>query len=432
MLGHRPSIEGEPGACPKAGRIGRPPPPHGVFTPPSNVLWSGHDRPHPLRPPPTGLLHIGGARTALFNWLFARHHGGKFLLRIEDTDRERTTAAAIAGDPRRPALARPAAGTSDAVFQFARAARHAEVAHAAAGRRPRLSLLLHARGADGDARAAPVGRGPAAALRRPLARPRPGRGAGRRHARRSACKAPREGETVVDDLVQGEVRVANAELDDMIILRSDGTPTYMLAVVVDDHDMGDHPCHPRRRPPDQRLPPDPDLSRRWAGTLPRFAHIPLIHGADGAKLSKRHGAGVVLEFREQGYPARGAVQLPAAARLGPWRRRDLVDRDEAIALFDLDGVGRAASRMDYAKLDQPQRRLAAPAPMTTADARTVLRAAGRSAAGSALDAVAGGRIRGADAGAEGAGEDAGRTRRQRRLPRAPRAAADRAEGAARC
>ncbi len=296
-------------------------------------------------PSPTGLLHIGSARTALFNYLFARHHGGEFLLRIEDTDRERSTDAAtriiIEGlewlgiTPDQPPI-----------FQSTRLARHAEIArqmlaagHAyrcyctadelrqmreqalAEGRSPRYD----GRWRDRDPAEAPPGVAPAIRL-----------------------KAPRDGDTVVEDLVQGPVRVANAELDDMIILRSDGTPTYNHSVVVDDHDMGithvirgdDHLTNTFRQV---------QIYQAMGWDLPHFAHIPLIHGADGAKLSKRHGAVSVLEFREQGY-------LPEAlcnylVRLG-WGHGDaeVLNRDEAIRLFDLDGVGRAPSRMDYAKL----------------------------------------------------------------------------------
>ncbi|HET9018715.1 MAG TPA: glutamate--tRNA ligase [Acetobacteraceae bacterium] len=296
-------------------------------------------------PSPTGMLHIGGARTALFNELFARHHGGEFLLRIEDTDRERSTEAAtqvildglawLGLTPDHPP-----------VFQSTRQARHAEVAlrmlaegrayrcwctpaelqemrerAMAEGRPPRYD----GRWRDRDPSEAPPGVAPAIRLR-----------------------APREGETVVQDLVQGEVRVANSELDDMIILRSDGTPTYLHAVVVDDHDMqvthvirgDDHLTNTFRQL---------QVYHAMGWAPPRFAHIPLIHGADGAKLSKRHGAVSVLEFREQGF-------LPEALcnyllRLG-WAHGDaeIIPREDAIRLFDLDGVGRAAARMDYAKL----------------------------------------------------------------------------------
>jgi glutamyl-tRNA synthetase len=296
-------------------------------------------------PSPTGLLHIGSARTALFNYLFARHHGGEFLLRIEDTDRERSTEVAtrvileglewLGITPDQPP-----------VFQSTRMARHAEVARqmlengqaylcyctAEELRRMREQALAEGRSPrydgrwrDRDAADAPPGVAPAIRL-----------------------KAPRAGDTVVQDQVQGTVRVANAELDDMIILRSDGTPTYNHSVVVDDHDMGishvirgdDHLTNTFRQV---------QIYQAMSWELPCFAHIPLIHGADGAKLSKRHGAVSALEFREQGY-------LPEALcnyllRLG-WGHGDaeVIDREEAIRLFDLDGVGRAPSRMDYAKL----------------------------------------------------------------------------------
>jgi glutamyl-tRNA synthetase len=296
-------------------------------------------------PSPTGLLHIGSARTALFNYLFARHHGGEFLLRIEDTDRERSTEAAtnvileglewLGVVPDQPPL-----------FQSTRLARHAEVARQmlASGhayncyctaeelRQMREQALAEGRSSrydgrwrDRDPADAPPGVAPAIRL-----------------------KAPRDGETVVDDLVQGSVRVANTVLDDMIILRSDGTPTYNHSVVVDDHDMGithvirgdDHLTNTFRQV---------QIYQAMGWEQPNFAHIPLIHGTDGAKLSKRHGAVSVLEFRDQGY-------LPEALcnyllRLG-WAHGDVevLDRDKAIQLFDLDGVGRAPSRMDYLKL----------------------------------------------------------------------------------
>ncbi|MBN8873091.1 MAG: glutamate--tRNA ligase [Rhodospirillales bacterium] len=296
-------------------------------------------------PSPTGLLHIGGARTALFNFLYSRHTGGEFLLRIEDTDRERSTDAAtqviLEG---LDWLGLKHDGQT--VFQSTRAARHAEVAHQlleagrayrcyctaeelkqmreqaiAEGRSPRYD----GRWRDRDPSEAPAGVSPAIRL-----------------------KAPRDGDTVVEDLVQGTVRVANAELDDMIILRSDGTPTYQHAVVVDDHDMGithvirgdDHLTNTFRQV---------QIYQAMGWETPTFAHIPLIHGADGAKLSKRHGAVSVLEFREQGF-------LPEAVcnyllRLG-WSHGDLefVPMAEAIRLFDIVDVNRGAARMDYAKL----------------------------------------------------------------------------------
>jgi glutamyl-tRNA synthetase len=296
-------------------------------------------------PSPTGLLHIGGARTALFNLLFARHHGGQFLLRIEDTDRARSTQEAVdvilqglawlGLDPDEPPL-----------FQSTRAARHAEVAH---------TLL-----AQGRAYRCYTSAEELREMReRAIAEGRPPRYDGRWRNRDPAeapagiapvirLRAPQTGETVVDDLVQGTVRVQNAELDDMIILRSDGTPTYLHAVVVDDHDMAishvirgdDHLTNTFRQV---------QIFDAMGWEKPRFAHIPLIHGADGAKLSKRHGAVSVLEFDAQGF-------LPEALcnyllRLG-WGHGDaeILSRDEAITLFDLDGVGRGASRMDYAKL----------------------------------------------------------------------------------
>jgi glutamyl-tRNA synthetase len=296
-------------------------------------------------PSPTGLLHIGGARTALFNYLFARHHGGAFLLRIEDTDRERSTQQAV--DVILQGLDWLGLMPDEPpVLQSSRAARHAEAAYAllaegraykcftsaeelremreraiAEGRPPRYD----GRWRDRDPAEAPAGIAPVIRLR-----------------------VPQTGETVVDDLVQGQVRVRNAELDDMILLRSDGTPTYLHAVVVDDHDMDithvirgdDHLTNTFRQV---------QIFNAMGWETPHFAHIPLIHGADGAKLSKRHGAVSVLEFDTQGF-------LPEALcnyllRLG-WGHGDaeILSRDEAIALFDLGGVGRAASRMDYAKL----------------------------------------------------------------------------------
>ena len=268
-------------------------------------------------PSPTGLLHIGGARTALFNYLFARHHGGEFLLRIEDTDRERSTEAAtrvilegldwLGLTPDQPP-----------VFQSTRMARHAEVArqmlasgHAyhcyctaeelrqmreqavAEGRSPRYD----GRWRDRDPAEAPPGVAPSIRL-----------------------KAPRDGETVVEDLVQGTVRVANAELDDMIILRSDGTPTYNHSVVVDDHDMGDHPRDPRRRPPDQHVPPGADLPGDGLGAAALRAYpADPRRGRREAVEAARRGVGAGVP--RAGLSARGAVQLPAAPRLGAWRRR---------------------------------------------------------------------------------------------------------------
>jgi len=297
-------------------------------------------------PSPTGFLHIGGARTALFNWLFAQHHGGHMLLRIEDTDRARSTEAAVTaiheglewlgldwrGEP---------------ISQFARAARHSEVAREllavgkayhcyctpqelsemretakAEGR----SMRYDGRWRDQDPSEAPAGQAPVIRL-----------------------KSPQSGATVVHDLVQGEVKVGNSEMDDMVLLRADGTPTYMLAVVVDDHDMAvshvirgdDHLTNAIR----QR-----QIYDLMGWQAPQFAHIPLIHGADGAKLSKRHGALGVEAYRDMGI-------LPAALsnyllRLG-WSHGDdeIFDTAQAIEWFDLDAIGKSPSRFDIPKLE---------------------------------------------------------------------------------
>jgi glutamyl-tRNA synthetase len=297
-------------------------------------------------PSPTGFLHIGGARTALFNWLYARGRGGKMLLRIEDTDRERSTEAAIAailnglswlgidwdGDP---------------VYQFSRAARHREVAEqllASGGayhcyasaeelaemrenaRREGRSKLYDGRWRDRDPSEAPPGAKPVIRL-----------------------KAPLTGETVVDDQVQGRVTWQNENLDDLVLLRSDGTPTYMLAVVVDDHDMNvthiirgdDHLTNAARQT---------QIYQALGWRIPHMAHIPLIHGPDGSKLSKRHGALGVDAYRAMGY-------LPSAlrnylVRLG-WAHGDqeIFSTEEMIAAFDLPQVGRSAARFDFAKLE---------------------------------------------------------------------------------
>jgi glutamyl-tRNA synthetase len=297
-------------------------------------------------PSPTGFLHIGGARTALFNWLYARHHGGTFRLRIEDTDRERSTEAAI--DAILEGLRWLGLDWDDeTVFQFARAGRHAEVAKAMlaegkayycyctpqeleqmreAARAAGKPVRYDGRWRDRDPKDAPAGVKPVIRL-----------------------KAPTTGESVVHDEVQGEVRVGNEQLDDMVLLRGDGTPTYMLAVVVDDHDMGithvirgdDHLTNTFRQK---------QIYQAMDWTCPSFAHIPLIHGPDGAKLSKRHGALGVEAYRELGY-------MPAALRnyllrLG-WSHGDdeIISTEQAVSWFDLGAVGRSASRFDYAKLD---------------------------------------------------------------------------------
>ncbi|RST86052.1 glutamate--tRNA ligase [Aquibium carbonis] len=297
-------------------------------------------------PSPTGYLHIGGARTALFNWLYAQHTGGKMLLRIEDTDRERSTDAATAaildglawlglrwdGEP---------------ISQFGRAERHREVAEElvrmgqayyayetpqeldamretarAEGRPPRYDGTWR----DRDAAEAPAGVKPVIRI-----------------------KAPREGETVVYDKVQGDVRFPNKDLDDFIILRSDGIPTYMHAVVVDDHDMGvthiirgdDHLTNAAR----QTI-----IYKAMGWDVPVMAHIPLIHGADGAKLSKRHGALGVEAYRAMGY-------LPAAlrnylARLG-WSHGDdeIMSTADMVSWFEIEDVNKGAARFDFQKLE---------------------------------------------------------------------------------
>ena len=313
-------------------------------------------------PSPTGFLHIGGARTALFNWLFARHHGGAFRLRIEDTDRKRSTEAAKA------AILEGLGWLGldwdgEVVYQSMRAARHAEAAQTLLDRdcayrcyctpeelaemRERAKaegrpVPYDGRWRDRDPGDAPPGVAPVIRI-----------------------KMPREGETVIEDAVQGEVRVPNEQLDDMVVLRADGTPTYMLSVVVDDHDMGvthvirgdDHLTNAFRQD---------HILRALDIPAPVYAHIPLIHGADGAKLSKRHGALGVDAYRDMGY-------LPEAIRnhllrLG-WSHGDdeVISTDEAIAWFGLDHVGRSPARFDFARLDSLNRHYI----QETADARLV-------------------------------------------------------------
>ena len=298
-------------------------------------------------PSPTGFLHIGGARTALFNWLFARAHGGKFLLRIEDTDKARSTQAAI--DAIVDGMAWLALDwDGETYFQSHFAARHAQVAmdmlaagHAykcfatqdeleqmrAGQRANKLPMRYDGRWRDRDPAEVPAGAPFSVRLR-----------------------APSEGETAIDDAVQGRVVVRNAELDDMILLRSDGTPTYMLAVVVDDHDMG--VTHVIRG--DDHL----NNAFRQLGIIkamdwpePIYAHVPLIHGSDGAKMSKRHGATGVDAYRD------ALGMLPEALgnyllRLG-WGHGDdeIISRAEAVKWFDLDHVGRSPSRFDLKKLE---------------------------------------------------------------------------------
>ncbi|QDX25977.1 glutamate--tRNA ligase [Sphingomonas suaedae] len=296
-------------------------------------------------PSPTGFLHIGGARTALFNWLFARHHGGKFLLRIEDTDRARSTQPAIAAilDGMRW-LGLDWDG--EEVYQFARADRHAAVAH-------QMLDSGHAYRCWMSQEEIAAQREEAQAAKRPYRIRSPWRDRSdgpldQPHVVR--IRAEREGATTIRDLVQGEVTVQNAELDDMVLLRSDGTPTYMLAVVVDDHDMGvthvirgdDHLNNAFRQL---------TIIRAMNWPEPTYAHIPLIHGADGAKLSKRHGALGVNDYRDE------LGVLPEALfnhllRLG-WGHGDaeIISREQAVEWFTLDGVGKSPSRFDLKKLD---------------------------------------------------------------------------------
>ena len=298
-------------------------------------------------PSPTGFLHIGGARTALFNWLFARHHGGKFLLRIEDTDKTRSTQPAIDAilDGMRWL---ELDWDGDAVFQSQRVGRHAAVAEA-----------LLASGSAYRCYAAPdeleAMRAGQRANKQPLrydGRWRDRECGPEQERQRFAVrlKAPREGETVIDDAVQGRVTVSNSELDDMILLRSDGTPTYMLAVVVDDHDMGvthvirgdDHLNNAFRQLGIIK-------AMRWPE--PVYGHVPLIHGQDGAKLSKRHGALGVETYRdEMGILSEALSNY--LLRLG-WGHGDdeIISRDDAVRWFDLSHVGRAPSRFDPAKLE---------------------------------------------------------------------------------
>ncbi len=303
-------------------------------------------------PSPTGFLHIGGARTALFNWLYARHHGGKALLRIEDTDKKRSTQEAI--DAILDGLEWLGLDYDEApTFQSRRAERHADVAHQlldaghaykcfatpeqleemrAQQRANKQPMRYDGRWRDRDPSEAPQGAPYAVRLKTPL-----------------------EGRSTIHDEVQGEVSVNNSEIDDYVILRADGSPTYMLAVVVDDHDTGvthvirgdDHLNNAFRQLPIYRAMDA--IEGGWAD--PTYAHIPLIHGPDGKKLSKRHGALGAEAYRDE------MGILPDALfnyllRLG-WGHgdREEITRKEAIELFDLSGVGKSPSRFDMKKLE---------------------------------------------------------------------------------
>ena len=302
-------------------------------------------------PSPTGYLHIGGARTALFNWLYARHHGGRTLLRIEDTDQKRSTQDAI--DKIIEGLDWLGLNFDDApVFQSDRAERHAEVAH-------KLLEAGHAYKCFATPEELEQMRAEQRANKQPMRYDRRWRDRSESEAPDGApfvirLKVPTDGETTIHDAVQGEVTVKNAEIDDYVLLRADGTPTYMLAVVVDDHDMGvthvirgdDHLNNAFRQLPIIRAMDE--IEGGWPD--PVYGHVPLIHGPDGAKMSKRHGAVGVEGYRDE------EGVLPEALfnyllRLG-WGHgdREEITKSEAIELFDLDGVGKGPARFDIKKL----------------------------------------------------------------------------------
>lgn len=296
-------------------------------------------------PSPTGYLHIGGARTALFNWLYARGRGGKFLLRIEDTDRERSTPEATA------AILQGLTWLGldwdgDVVSQFDRKGRHAEVAHEMLARGTAYKCFS-TQEEIAIFRAEAEARGSYALFQSPWRDADPAGHPDAPYVIR--MRAPRVGETVIADQVQGRVVIQNSTLDDMICLRSDATPTYMLAVVVDDHDMGvthvirgdDHLNNAAR----QTM-----VYQAMGWDVPVWAHIPLIHGPDGKKLSKRHGATGLEEYQAMGYPAAGMRNY--LTRLG-WAHGDaeIFTTAEAMRMFNLDGIGRAPARLDFKKLE---------------------------------------------------------------------------------
>ncbi|HQY44246.1 MAG TPA: glutamate--tRNA ligase [Paracoccaceae bacterium] len=296
-------------------------------------------------PSPTGYLHIGGARTALFNWLYARGRGGKFLLRIEDTDRERSTPEAS------EAILKGLTWLGldwdgEVVSQFSRKDRHAEVAREMLARGSAYKCFCSQEEIE-TFREAARAEGRSTLFQSPWRDADPSTHPDQPFVIR--LKAPREGQTVIEDQVQGNVTFGNDQMDDMVCLRADGTPTYMLAVVVDDHDMGvthvirgdDHLTNAARQTQIYK-------AMDWA--VPIWAHIPLIHGPDGKKLSKRHGAVGLHEYQVLGYPA--AAMRNYLCRLG-WSHGDdeFFTDDQAKAWFDLSGIGRAPSRLDFKKLE---------------------------------------------------------------------------------
>ncbi len=296
-------------------------------------------------PSPTGFLHIGGARTALFNWLFARGHGGTFLLRIEDTDRERSTPAATAAILKGlDWLGLDYDG--EVVSQFEGRARHAEVAREMLARGAAYKCFSTQEEIEAFREAARA-EGRSTLFQSPWRDADPASHPDAPYVIR--LKAPREGATVIEDKVQGTVTFKNDQLDDMVCLRSDGTPTYMLAVVVDDHDMGvthvirgdDHLTNAARQV---------QVYNAMGWDVPVFAHIPLIHGPDGKKLSKRHGAVGLEEYQAMGYPAAGMRNY--LTRLG-WSHGDdeFFTDAQARDWFNLEGIGRAPARLDFKKLE---------------------------------------------------------------------------------
>ena len=296
-------------------------------------------------PSPTGYLHIGGARTALFNWLYARGRGGKFLLRIEDTDRARSTPEATA------AILKGLAWLGldwdgEPISQFERADRHAEVAHAMLENGTAYKCFATQDEIEAFREAARA-EGKSTLYQSPWRDVAPETHPDAPFVIR--LRAPRDGETIIEDQVQGGVTIGNAQLDDMVLLRSDGTPTYMLAVVVDDHDMGvthvirgdDHLNNAARQS---------QIYHAMGWDLPIWAHIPLIHGPDGKKLSKRHGALGVEEYAAMGYPP--AAMRNYLARLG-WSHGDdeLFTDAQATEWFDLGGIGKSPARLDFKKFE---------------------------------------------------------------------------------